>query len=83
MVIGTAFQVDPVPPLPMVPAQESVLVDQLALVGASVWMSHDPAAGEFASKVISTADPDCNVATVVPELFLITIVPEDWLLLNQ
>ena len=34
--IGTAFQVEPDPPLPIVPAQVRVLVDQLALDGASV-----------------------------------------------
>ena len=76
---ATPFQVEPV----MEPAQDNVLVDQLAFVGAKVWLSHVPAAGLLTSKVVSTADPDCSVATVVAELFRTTIVPEDWLLLNR
>ena len=82
--IGTAFHVDPDPPLPIVPVQDSVLVDQLALEGANVWVSHVPAAGLLTSKVISTSEPDGNaLPIVVPELFLTVSVPEDWLLLNR
>ena len=46
-------------------------------------VSHDPAAGELTNKVTSTNAPDCNVTSVVPELFLTIIVPEVWLLLNE